>query len=411
MSESSEGSSSKVNSPISLVEAEEGKIAGGDETMENLNLEAQLEDLMIYHDDTSDQSTDTWKTRLELSEDDNSIFSCYNGKLDNRCQVLAITEDNSEELDDNNNPVLNPANINRGANHLAEGETADSLTTREKVRLSVDEWRIIKTAVEHGTPIPTNSSKNMFLGYHYVLRQQAKQLAKERIEIQKRKDSAIAASDAARRARSDMSYTNRRHHRHGSRYENLEYSDRQSISKNLDSSFISVDGQGNIIPKTPEAALVAAQAYLYTTRPNPGDPREHMHRTALNGLKMVGNKLPAKEEEAYRNKGTHKPRSPRRHNSPRRRSESRRSRTPSPGRYNSLKNERTRQSRTPNKTHDYEDDEKEMGAPCFTRRVRITPVPKGFKLPHDQQKYDGSQEPQSWLSDYLLIRLQRIYNF
>jgi hypothetical protein len=119
--------------------------------------------------------------------------------------------------------VLNPANINRGANHLAEGETANSLATREKVRLSADEWRTIKTAVEHGTPIPTNSSQNMLLGYHYALRQQAKQLAKERIEIQKRKDSAIAASDAARRARSDASYTNRRHHRHGSRYENLEY--------------------------------------------------------------------------------------------------------------------------------------------------------------------------------------------
>jgi hypothetical protein len=28
---------------------------------------------------------------------------------------------------------------------------------------------------------------------------------------------------------------------------------------------------------------------------------------------MVGNKLTAKEEEAHRNKGTHKPRSPRRH--------------------------------------------------------------------------------------------------
>jgi hypothetical protein len=42
-----------------------------------------------------------------------------------------------------------------------------------------------------------------------------------------------------------------------------------------------------------------------------------------------------------------------------------------------------------------------MGAPCFTHRVCTTPVPKGFKLPHDQQKYDGSQEPQSWLSDYL----------
>jgi hypothetical protein len=51
--------------------------------------------------------------------------------------------------------------------------------------------------------------------------------------------------------------------------------------------------------------------------------------------------------------------------------------------------------------YNYEDDEKEMGASCFTHRVRRTPVPKGFKLPHDQQKYDGSQEPQSWLSDYL----------
>jgi hypothetical protein len=79
--------------------------------------------------------------------------------------------------------VLNPANINRGANHLAEGETADSLATREKVRLSVNEWRTIKIAVEHSTPIPTNSSKNMLLGYHYALRQQAKQLANERIEI------------------------------------------------------------------------------------------------------------------------------------------------------------------------------------------------------------------------------------
>jgi hypothetical protein len=326
MSESSEGSSSEVNSPISFAgtKTEEGKITEGDEIMENFDLEVQLEDLMICHDDTSDKSTDTWKTGLELHEDDSLIFSSFNSKFDNRYQVLAIIGDNSEELDENNNPVLNPANVNRGANYLAEGETADSLATREKVRLSVNEWRIIKIAVEHGTPIPTNASKNMLLGYHYALRQQSKQLAKERIEIQKRRDSAIAASKAYHKARSDASYTNSKwHRRHGSRFENLEYSERQSLSKNLDSSFLSVDEQGNIIPKTPEAVLVAAQAYLHTTRPNPGDPREHMHRAALQGLKMVGNKLSAKEEEAYRNKGTHKPRSPCRHNSPRHRSGSR----------------------------------------------------------------------------------------
>jgi hypothetical protein len=38
MSKLSEGSSSEVNSPVSLAEVEEGKFAGGDETMENLAL-------------------------------------------------------------------------------------------------------------------------------------------------------------------------------------------------------------------------------------------------------------------------------------------------------------------------------------------------------------------------------------
>jgi hypothetical protein len=42
-----------------------------------------------------------------------------------------------------------------------------------------------------------------------------------------------------------------------------------------------------------------------------------------------------------------------------------------------------------------------MEASCFTHRVHKIEVPKGFKLPHDQQKCDGSQEPESWLSDYL----------
>jgi hypothetical protein len=113
MSESSESSSSKVNSPVSLAEVKEGNIAGGDEIMENSDLGVQIEDLTIYHDDNSDQSIDSWKTGLELSEDYNSIFSSHNSKLDNQYQILAIAEDNSEELDGNNNPVLNPANINR----------------------------------------------------------------------------------------------------------------------------------------------------------------------------------------------------------------------------------------------------------------------------------------------------------
>jgi hypothetical protein len=88
---------------------------------------------MICLDDISDKSTDTWKTGLELSEDGDSIFSSLNGNIGKQCQVLAIVGDKSEEFDENNNPVINPANIDRGANHLAEGQTVESLTTREKI--------------------------------------------------------------------------------------------------------------------------------------------------------------------------------------------------------------------------------------------------------------------------------------
>jgi hypothetical protein len=403
ISESSVGSSSKVNSPVSFATTEniEDKIEELDETMENLDLGKQSEDFMICCRSISDNSTNTWKTGLELQEDNQTTLSSCRSKLSNQYQILAIIGDNAEELDDNNNPVLNPANVTRGANHLAEGDTADSFTNRTKIWLSSDVWNTIKAAIEHGAATPVDASKDVLLGYHYALPRQSRQLAKERSEIRKRRDSTIAASAALHEARSNASHTNsRRNNRHESRVENLDHSDRRNLSRNLDSSFLSVDEQGNVMRKTPEVALVAAQTYIYTTQPNPGDPREHMHRSALQGLRLVGNKLTTKDEEAYRNKGTHKPRSPRRHNSPRHRSSSRRSRSSSPGYYKSLRHGGTRRSRTPTKANDYEDDEKEMGATCFTCRVCTTPVPKGFKLPHDQQKYDGSQEPQSWLSDY-----------
>jgi hypothetical protein len=188
--------------------------------MDNLNLGDQSEDFMICYDNTSDKSMDTWKTGLELHEDSQTTLSSCCSKFDNQYQVLAILGDNSEELGDNNNSVLNPANINRGANHLAEGDTADSLANRVKVRLSVEEWNTIKAAVEHGTTIPTDASQNLLLGYHYAPRKQSKQLEKERIEIRRRRESAIEASAAFRAERSNASYTNnKRHRRHGSRVE------------------------------------------------------------------------------------------------------------------------------------------------------------------------------------------------
>jgi hypothetical protein len=134
MSESSGSSSSEVNSPVSFTTMEkmEDKIKELDKTMENLDLGEQSGDFMVCCGSISDKSIDTWKTGLELHEDDQTIFSSYNRKFDNLYQILAIIGANSEEFDDNNNPVLNPANVTGGTNHLAEGDTAEYLTTRAK---------------------------------------------------------------------------------------------------------------------------------------------------------------------------------------------------------------------------------------------------------------------------------------
>jgi hypothetical protein len=138
VSESSVGSSSEVNSPVSFTPTEnmEDKIEELDETMENLDLGEQSEDFTICYDNLSDKSMGTWKTGLELHGDNQTTLSSGSSKFDNQYQILAIIGDNSEEFDDNNNPVLNPANVTRGANHLAEGHIADSLANKAKIRLS-----------------------------------------------------------------------------------------------------------------------------------------------------------------------------------------------------------------------------------------------------------------------------------
>jgi hypothetical protein len=57
---------------------------------------------------------------------------------------------------------------------------------------------------------------------------------------------------------------------------------------------LSVDEVGNIMPEMPEAALVAAQAYLLTTQPAPGDPRKSLHQAAIKGLGLIENELQQK---------------------------------------------------------------------------------------------------------------------
>jgi hypothetical protein len=152
--------------------------------------------------------------------------------------VFAIIGDNSEEFDDNDNPVFNPANVTRGANHMAEGDTADFMSNRAKTRLTVSDWEIIKAAVNNGATIPIDARREVLLGYYYALHRQSKQIDREKSEIRKRQESVSASSKAFHEARNNASHTNSaRHNRLGSRVDNLEHADRRNLSRNFDSSF------------------------------------------------------------------------------------------------------------------------------------------------------------------------------
>jgi hypothetical protein len=155
--------------------------------------------------------------------------------------------------------------------------------------------------------------------------------------------------------------------------------------------------------KTPEAALAAAQAYLLATRPEQGDPRENMHRAAIRSLEIVEGKIREQgpEVKSTNLKGKEKARYNLADNEYSESSEEKKRQKRRKDARSIIAQARVNKSRHAWREENYEDDDKDMGALCFTRRVRRTRVPKGFKLPHDQNKYDGTQEPNLWLSDYL----------
>jgi hypothetical protein len=158
--EASVGSSSEVNSSVSIKPTRRSTIKELNKLMENLDLEESSdyqdmssnrnsniyykEDFMICYDNISNDSENTWKSGLELYDDEQLIFSSGSTRdIHSQHQVYAIIDDTSKEFNDNNNPIIKPTNVRRGANHIEEGDTAESIMSRRKVQLTVEEWDAI----------------------------------------------------------------------------------------------------------------------------------------------------------------------------------------------------------------------------------------------------------------------------
>jgi hypothetical protein len=205
----SAGSSSEVNLPISIkpTKGKGNTIEELNEIMENLDFEESSgysdmasdenfdnisnysrEDFIACCSDVSSNFEDTWRSGVELYDDEQTIFSSGSSRsFGNQYQVYAIIDETSEELDDNNNPIIKPENIKKGANDLAEGDTIEIVVARVKIQLTIAEWDTIRAAVNNGATMPIEARREVLLGYHYALHRQAQQLEKEKSEIRRRR--------------------------------------------------------------------------------------------------------------------------------------------------------------------------------------------------------------------------------
>jgi hypothetical protein len=111
------------------------------------------------------------------------------------------------------------------------------------------------------------------MGYQYALHQHKKQLLQEKSELRRSHRSNNIANRTQWKEHSDTSQSSEERYnapKHNRR--RAERPRKESRTQNLNSSFLTVNEIGSIMPEKPEAALVVAQAYMLTTQPEPGDP-------------------------------------------------------------------------------------------------------------------------------------------
>jgi hypothetical protein len=92
-----------------------------------------VEDFTAGYGDVSDKLEDTWRIGLELYNDEQTIFSSDSSRsTSNQHQVCVIINDTSKKFDTDNNPIINPHNLERGASHRAEGEIDSAVRQGKK---------------------------------------------------------------------------------------------------------------------------------------------------------------------------------------------------------------------------------------------------------------------------------------
>jgi hypothetical protein len=262
MSGSSVGSSSEVNSPINFAATE--------------NTQKKLEEF-----DKTQGEPDVEVT-MDKSHDSQRDFATGSSGISRSIhQLCVIITEAAEENDHAGNEEVNIQVDKLRSNDKKE---------KERIHVSTGEWRIIMSAINHGTEVPTDSRREVLMGYQYALHQRRKKLRKEKDMFMRSQENNSVSSEGYWDEYSDASESNierSRDPKHSRR--TTTWAREESHTKSI--SAHPSDDEEDFVQETPEAALVAAQAYLLTTQPKPGDPREHMYQAAIRSLGLVEDKL------------------------------------------------------------------------------------------------------------------------
>jgi hypothetical protein len=262
MSGSSVGSSSEVNSSVSFaaIEITQKKCKEFDRTREEPDIEVTVDK---SHDSQSDFATGS---------------SGISRSIHQLCVII------TEAAEENDHAV------NGEIDMQVDKLKSNSKKEKEKIHVSTGEWRIIMSAINHGMEVPTDLRREVLIGYQYALHQCRKKLREEKDKFMRSQENNSASSGGYWDEYSDASESSIERHRDPKHTRRTTAWEREESHIKSISAYPS-DDEEDFVQETLEAALVAAQAYLLTMQPKPGDPREHIHQAAIRSLRLVEDKL------------------------------------------------------------------------------------------------------------------------
>ncbi|KAK1663306.1 hypothetical protein QYE76_051465 [Lolium multiflorum] len=255
--------------------------------------------------------------------------------------------------------------------------------------ITEEEWAAAKAAVLNNTPLSAGTTVGTLNAYRSILEKNRERLSKEQATLEKRLSAADRSSERRRASQGSASRSTHGGGKHRSRMSRLSEDDAREITSNLTKSFMTTDTAGMPRPKTVAGATANLAAYLINQRPE--GSMAQAHRGALESLAILGHNLvPPKEKTLQASGSKHRARDAR--------DEITQSRIDKARRRRAMREELDSDS----SDETQENDGELRGADCLSYKIREAMPPKKFKpTPTDAAKYDGQQEPRSWIEDYL----------